>query len=98
MLFVIYGEYIEKTPISVDEKFQKNRRSKSFSFIFSGKSPDKKILKVTKNRIEKKSSSMLKLKSKKGGANLPHPRRDRVKYIGCIEVGQIPCERTPFET
>ena len=78
MLFVIYGEYIEKTPISVDEKFQKNRRSKSFSFIFSGKSPDKKILKVTKNRIEKKSSSMLKLKSKKGGANLPQPPRDRV--------------------
>ena len=54
MLFMIYGEYIEKTPISVDEKFQKNRRSKSFSFIFSGKSPDRKILKVAKNRIEKK--------------------------------------------
>ena len=71
-IYVIYGEYIEKTPISVDEKFQKNRRSKSFSFIFSGKSPDKKILKVTKNRIEKKGS-MLKLKSKKGGGKFAPP-------------------------
>ena len=73
VLYVIYGEYIEKTPISVDENFKKIWRSKSFSFIFSGKLPDRKILKVTKNRIEKKSSSMSKLKSKKGGANLPPP-------------------------
>ena len=71
VLQIYIGKYIGKIPISCDEKSKKNRSLHSFSFIFSGKLLDKIILKVRKN--EKKFSSGWKLKSRNGGANLPHP-------------------------
>ena len=76
-----YSEYIGKIPISVDENCKKIWSRNFFSFIFSGKLLDKIILKVKKDQTQKNKIFMWKLKSTNGGANLPHPTRDRVNVV-----------------